>query len=137
MENKFRNEIEISLGDEVILLRPTFENIAMTETHIGSISYLAWKFSRGVRMGDDGKVDPKSLNSEETIKSLPSLTEISQVIYYNQADRKFTLEQVWDLVMGSGKARELISAITIYVGRMLSGGDFDEKKEMTVEEKKS
>lgn len=137
MENKFRNEVEISLGGEKILLRPTFENIAKTESNVGSISYLAWKFSRGVSLDDKGKVDPQSLSSEAAVKSLPSLSEATQIIFYNQAEPKFSIEDIWDLVLKTPDKKGLMMNTTVFIGRMLTGGNFDEEKEVTEDEKKS
>lgn len=133
MENKFRNELEVTLSGEKILLRPTFENIANMESNVGSIAYLAWKFSRGVTVQGDGTTKP----NEDMIKSFPSLSETAQIIFYNQAEKKLSLEEIWDLILKNGNPKDLMIKVTVFIGRTLSGGNFDEEKEATEEEKKS
>jgi len=140
--NQFRNEMEISVGAEKILLRPTFKNIAELETNLGSIAWLAWKFSRGVTQGSDGKVDANSFATSDFVKSQPSFTDIAQIIYYCQADtdpsdaskRKYSLEEIWGKVINSGAAKTLIIEITIFIGKMLAGANFDENKNASEKE---
>jgi len=145
MENKYRNEMEISLGGEKILLRPTFENIAAMESNVGSVAWLTWRYSRGVRF-KDGKVDKSTMASEAAIKALPALSETAQIIYYNQAalnpndptQKKFSLEEIWALVMGEGA--KITSQVVIYLGRITAGNkseDITELKDLTEAEKKS
>jgi len=82
MANKFRNELEIKVGDVNILLRPTFENCANLEAGLGyGLPMLAWRLSK---------------------QQMPSMTDVAKVIYFCQAEKKLTLEQVWDLVMSEG-----------------------------------
>lgn len=127
MENKFRNEMEIKLGPEKILLRPTFENIAATEANVGALQYLAVKSSRGMK-------DPKHGLS---------MSEIAQIIYYNQAavnsedvtKKKFSLEQIWDLVMQEGLY--LFQPMLVFLARMTAGNKFASLEGLTEEEKKS
>jgi hypothetical protein len=134
--NKFKNEMEITLGPEKILLRPTFENLAEMETNVGSVGYLSWKFSQGVRKNSDGSLDSSSLNSRETIQSLPSLSEITQIIYYNQAERKFEKQDIYEMIVSEGAYRDCMIAVTIFIGKMLTGGQkFDEEE--LLEKKKS
>lgn len=91
MENSFRNELEISLAGVKILLRPTFENMANTESKLGGLPYLAWKFSR-------------------TGKESATLTDCAQLIYFNQAannpadpnKKALSLEEIWALVSQEG-----------------------------------
>lgn len=109
MENQNRNEKLIKVGGQEILLRPTFENMAALESKLGSISYLTWKVSRAVsvRTGKNGV--------EEAVVSkadMPPLTWLAQVIYYCQAavkpedptQKKFSIEQIWNLVQVEGAA---------------------------------
>lgn len=96
MENKFKNEMEIKVGGEKILLRPTFENLAAMETKMGGLAYLAFKFGQGI------DIDTKTVDQLKSAKSMPSLTETAQIIYYNQAEKKFTIEQIFDLCMDEG-----------------------------------
>lgn len=127
MENKFRNEMEIKLGPEKILLRPTFENIAATESNVGALQYLAVKSSRGIK-------DPKHGLS---------MSEIAQIIYYNQAatdptdvnKKKYSLEQIWDLTMQEGLY--LFQPILIFLARMTAGNKYANIEGLTEEEKKS
>lgn len=127
MENKFRNELEIKIGGETILLRPTFENIAAMESDIGGLAYLGWKFSRGMRLGADGKVTKASMLSEASIRATPTLTECTKVIYYNQAaskpedatQKKFNLEEIWALVSKEGVA--IVKPVTIYLAQVTAG----------------
>ena len=128
MENKFRNELEIELAGEKLLLRPTFENIAAMETKLGGLAYLAWKFSRGGR-------DPKFL---------PSLTECAEIIYLNQAannptdptKKKFSMEEIWEKVQAEGLG--VIKPITIFLGRISAGNKMaPQVDELTEGQKKS
>lgn len=131
MENKYRNELEVKIGGETILLRPTFENIAAMEENIGGLSYLAWKYSRAT--GKDGQA-----------KALPGLTECAKIIYFNQAatkpddptQKKLSLEEVWDLVSKEGVA--VITPVLTFLGRITAGQKEDsEPKELSESEKKS
>ena len=128
--NNFRNEMIVELGDEKILLRPTFQNMSEMESNVASVAYLAYKFSRGMRAQDGAK-------ESEGAKSLPSLTEAAQIIYYNQAEKKFSLDEVWDKVLAVTNKTTVMVQVTIFIGKMLAGGDFDINKEVTPEEKKS
>lgn len=136
--NPFRDEMTIKLGGEAILLRPTFENIAAMEAVVGSIGYLGWKYSKGARLQRDHNA-PIDL----VIKHMPTLTEVSQIIYFNQAathpddptKKRFTLEEIWDMVRMEGVA--VTNPIVGYISRIGLGGSKEEKTEETVEEKKS
>ena len=136
MENKFRNEMEITLGGVPILLRPTFENIAAMESHVGSLAWLTWKYSRGARVTKEGS------SLESAIKSLPSLSECAQIIYYNQVAtkegdptlKKYSLEEIWQLVMQEGMG--LSGKVLEFLGRVASGGK-QETEPPTESEKKS
>jgi hypothetical protein len=142
MANKFRNELEITLGSEKILLRPTFENLAAMESDLGGVAFLSWKFSRGLRM-ENGKVDPNSVN-ELSLKSLPSMTETAKIIYYNQAatkpedptQKKYSLEEIHQMVLeeGAGACKHVI----LFIGKVTAGDKTAQTiDEMTPEEKKS
>ncbi len=131
--NKFRNEMIVKLGAEEILLRPTFENVVATETHVGGLAFLAWKFSRGSRAG-----------MLEMAKSMPTLTECAAIIFYNQAavkeddqtKKKFSLEQIWELVQSQGM-KDVIHAITVYLAKITAGATkVDELENTPSEEKK-
>lgn len=123
MGNKFRNEMEIKLGETKILLRPTFENIAATETNVGPIAYLGWKISRA-----RAESEKKNASLDKALRSVMPLTEIALIIYYNQAatdpndstQKKFSREEIWDLVCieGMGVSKPIIQ----FIARMVAGG---------------
>lgn len=137
MENKLRNELELTLGSEKILLRPTFENVAAMEANVGSVAYLGWKYSRGVKI-KDGKIEH---NMNDAVKALPSMAEAAQIIYYNQAAtkpedptlKKFSLEEIWELVLEEGAS--VTKTVVVYLTRLTSGQK--QPPQVTEEEKKS
>lgn len=92
--NPFRNEMNVELAGETILLRPTFENLAAMETDIGGIPFLAWKFGKSVSV-----VDGKMVLGQD---SLPPMSICTKVIFHNQEPKKFSLEQVHEMVMAQG-----------------------------------
>lgn len=96
MENKFRNEMLITIGGEEILLRPTFKNIAAMENAMGGIAYLGYKYGKGV------DVDTKKIDPELSAKSLPPITEAAQIFFFNQAEPKFTQEEIYELCIQEG-----------------------------------
>lgn len=142
--NSARNEIVIKLAGEDILLRPTFENIAAMEANVGGVSYLGWKYSRGVRVKENGEADLASLVSETAIKSLPSMSEVAQIIYYNQAAtkpedstlRKYSLEEIWDKLLKNGIGT-ITRQVTIYLARLTAGDRLSVVEDLSEEEKKS
>lgn len=98
MANSFRNEKEIDLNGRKITLRPTFENMSNFEGKVGSIAYVAYKWSQF------------SVN----LKNLPTLSELTMTVYYFQAahDKDFsgkllTLNEVFDLVCEEGVFKAL------------------------------
>ena len=100
MANKFRNEKIVKMGEVEILLRPTFENCANLEAALGfGIPQLAVNLA---------------------LKKMPGLAEMAKVIYFCQAEKQYTLEQIWDLVMqeGAGFGVQVIE----FVG-MVTAGD--------------
>lgn len=131
MENKFRNELEIVIGGEKILLRPTFENIASMEANVGSVAYLAWCYSRGLSGG------------KEAMKNMPSMSDSAKIIYFNQAatrsddstQKKLSLEEIWDLVMseGVGVARVVVQ----FLAKVTAGNKVVEIEELAPVEKKN
>lgn len=120
--------MEIKLGEETILLRATFENVSDMESNVGGLSYLAFKFSRGTSL-------------ETSVKSMPSLTDIAKIIYFNQAarnpedptKRKFSLEEIWDLVQAEGVA--VTTPVVTYLALITKGNK--NAPTLTEEEKKS
>ncbi len=135
--NKFKNEMEIEIGSKKILLRPTFENLAQMESNVGSVGYLSWKFSQGVRKNSDGSLDSSSLNSREVIQSLPSLSEITLIIFYNQAEKELEKEDIYELIVSEGAYRDCMIAVTIFIGRMLAGGKKFEEESLLEKKKPS
>lgn len=82
MANKFRNEKEIEVAGVKILLRPTFQNVADLENILGrGIPMLAYELSK---------------------RTIPKLTECALVVFHCQAEKKYTLEEIWDLVSSHG-----------------------------------
>lgn len=138
--NKARNELVIKVGGKEILLRPTFENIAAMETNLGSVAYLGWKYSRGVTMQNG-----KAVTTNEAIKSIPSMTEVAQIIYYNQAStkpedsslKKYSLEEIWDMMLKNGAAGEIVRSIVMYLAQLTAGDKINTVDDLSQEEKKS
>lgn len=95
MANKFKNEMEITLAGEKILLRPTFDNLAEMESKIGGLPYLAHKYGSGISKDENGKIAVSA-------KSLPPMTETAIMIYTNQAERKYTQEQIFEMCLADG-----------------------------------
>jgi len=122
--------MEIELAKVKILLRPTFENIAAMEENVGSIAWLGWKYSRGI-------------GTKDAVKSIPSMSEVAKIIYFNQAatkaddvtQKKFSLEEIWDLVLQEGAG--VSSKIMLYLGRITAGNKADEIEGLSETEKKS
>ncbi len=113
MENQYKNEMEITLGGEKILLRPTFENMAALETALGSIPFLMWKFGKGYDPVK-GVIDP-----ELAAKSLPGFAECTQIIYTNQAEKKFTRDQIFEMVCNVGIS--IAPQMVVYISKSASG----------------
>lgn len=134
----------IKLAGEDILLRPTFENIAAMEANVGGVAYLGWKYSRGVSVNKDGQANLASLVSETAIKSLPSMSEVAQIIYYNQAAtkpedptlRKYSLEEIWEKLLKNGVGG-VTRQVTIYLARLTAGDRLSGVEDLSDEEKKS
>lgn len=139
--NNARNEVTIDLAGEKIILRPTFENIAAMESNLGGISYLGWKFSRGAKLDSNGN---PVMDYGQAAKNLPSMSEIAQIIYYNQAAtkaddptlKKYSLEEVFNLVVRTGQAK-VVAPITMFITKLLAGDKLNPVDDITDEEKKS
>ena len=93
MANTYKNEKDITLNGVTITLRPSFENMANVESKLGSIAYIAWKFS----------------TFATNMKNLPGLSELTTIIYYFQAahDKEsgktlLSLEDVYNHVAAEG-----------------------------------
>jgi hypothetical protein len=96
MENKFKNEMLIEVGGEKILLRPTFENLAAMESKMGGLAYLAFKFGQGI------DIESKTVDALKSAKAMPSMTDTAQIIYFNQAEKKFSQEEIFDFCLADG-----------------------------------
>jgi hypothetical protein len=113
MENKYRNEMEIELAGEKILLRPTFENCAAIESSHGSLAWLGWKFSRGIR----------------ELKNMPGLTDVALLIYHMQAasdpddanKKKYSLQEIWEKVQANGMTIPLMNKLIEFLARTTAG----------------
>lgn len=130
MENVFRNEMEVIVGGEKILLRPTFENMAAMETKLGSVGYLAYKYG--------AQVDPNSVNNrEQVLKVLPPLTEVAQIIYLNQAKepgmKHRDLEEIFQLCLADGI--KVGAQIVLFLVRCTAGNK--NAPELTSKQKKN
>lgn len=132
--NPFRNEKKITLGAQEILLRPTFENIAALEADMGSLAYLAYKFSRGARIMREAKEAGRVVTSEDVVKCMPSLSDIAKIIFHNQANEpKKTLAEIWDMVSEEGVT--CTNAVLEYVSKVAAGKN--EVDDVKGEEKKA
>lgn len=130
MENKFRNEMEIKLAGETILLRPTFEALAKTETEIGALHWLAFKFGKGV------DVDPKTGKTVVNPETMPPLHVCAKMFFLHQAEdneRKFTLEEMAQLCIADGMKCTI--PFLQYLTRMTAGNNRPPK--LTEKQKKS
>lgn len=138
--NSARNELIIKLGGEDILLRPTFENVSSMESNLGGVAYLGWKFSRGAVKDINGVMD-----TTKAIKSLPSMSEVAQIIYYNQAavksddptQKKYSLEEIWDRLLKNGAGGTVVRDVTMYLAKLTAGDKINTIDDMTDAEKKS
>ena len=127
MENKFKNEMEIEIGGEKILLRPTFENLAAMESKMGGLAYLAFKYGQGI------DVETKTVNHLMSAKAMPPMTDTAQIIYFNQAEKKFTIEQIHELCLDEGI--KVCAQAVLFLVRCSAGNKF--AKEPTKRQKKS
>jgi len=125
MANLYRNEKEIDLKGTKILLRPTFENMANLEGKLGSIAYLAFKFSQ----------------FSTNMKNLPQLSELTFIVYYFQAahdkdygQKPLTLNEVYDLVSEVG-VFVLLTPILEFLARCTAGNKM--QPDVSEAEKKS
>lgn len=104
MANKFRNEMVVKVGGVEILLRPTFENCANLESALGYglpvLSFILYQASKD-------------------IKKMPVMTDIAKIIFFCQAEKTYTLEQIWDFMMGEG-AELTLQALT-FVAKITAG----------------
>jgi len=99
MANKFRNEMELEVAGDKILLRPTFENCANLEAALGyGLPMLAYNLAS---------------------KKMPALTDLAKVIYFCQAEKNLKLEQVWDLVQAEGV--NVTVSVLSFIAKITSG----------------
>lgn len=90
------------MGEVEILLRPTFENIANLESALGyGIPMLAFNLSKS---------------------KMPSLTDITKVIYFSQAEKAYKLDEIWQLVMAEGVS--ITTQVLEFVGKITAGDKF-------------
>lgn len=127
MANKHRNEMEISVGSQKILLRPTFENISNLESDLGSISYLSYKFGKGF------DIQTLKINQSEAIKNAPTMTETTKIIFHCQAEKNFTIEEVFELCQDEGI--KICMKIVEFLGRIAVGNKM--QKEPNARQKKN
>lgn len=116
MENKTRNEMMLDLAGEKILLRPTFDNLAAMESKMGGIAYLAFKFGGGVEIAS-GKI-----SQDAAAKAMPSMTDAAQIIYFNQAEKKFTQEEIFEMCLNTGL--KVCAEVVMFLARVSAGNKF-------------
>jgi len=110
-ENKSKNEHLIVLDGVEILLRPTFENLSLMESRLGGIAYIAWKYGKDF--------DPQNLSAASNAKSLPPLSDCAWIIFCNQADKKFSVDEIMDMCCSNGM--KVATEVMYFVGKMLAG----------------
>jgi hypothetical protein len=116
--------MEIEIGGEKILLRPTFKNMAAMETEMGSISSLVFKYGKNI------SANP----TESEIRSaLPPLTDSAKVIFYNQADPKYSIEEIYEKCLAEGV--KCGAYVMLFLVRCTSGNKL--AKEPTEKQKKN
>lgn len=105
--NKYKNELVLEIAGEKILLRPTFENIAAFESNVMGIPIMAFNMSKG------------------DLNSLLTMSQTTQLIYYFQAEKKFTLEDIHLMVMDEGLA--VTAKALPFLGKIATGAKVDNK----------
>lgn len=111
MANTYKNEKDITINGVTITLRPSFENMANMESKLGSIAYVAYKFSQFAT----------------NMKNLPGLSELTTVVYYMQAahDKEsgktlLSIEEVYELIAAEGVFK-MISPILEFLSQCTAG----------------
>jgi hypothetical protein len=127
MENKFRNEMEITLSGQKILLRPTFENLAAMEGDLGGIAYLAYKYGQGI------DIEARTVDQLKSAKAMPPITEAAKIFFFNQAEKKFTLEEIYGMCLDEGL--KVCAQAVLFLVRVSAGNKL--AKEPTRSQKKS
>lgn len=97
--NTYKNEKVIKMGDVEILLRPTFQNCVSLEAVIeGGFSGLTMRLFKS---------------------QMPGLTDITKVVYHCQAEKKYTEEEIWQLVMKEGMG--ISNQVLMFVAQITAG----------------
>lgn len=112
MENLHRNEMEIDLDSVKILLRPTFENLSAMESKLGGLAALTFKY--GSQMSGQ-----KTDDFAQMAKAFPTHTETVQIIYYNQLEKKYSIDEICELVLSTGV--KACSQALLFLVRCTSG----------------
>lgn len=128
--NPIKNEYIVKLGEEEILLRPTFENLAALETNVGSVAYLGWLYGR--------QFADKDASLEEKVKMAPPMTKSVEIIYWCQAardpddpnQRKYSREEIFEKVIDTVGVR-IKDDVILFLGKAGAGGKrvSEEKKD--------
>jgi hypothetical protein len=117
MINPLKNELEIELGAEKLLLRPSFENLAALEAQIGPLDSLSFSLSR----------------QTEDKPRLLSITESVRIIFHCQEPKNLSISEIHSLVMSAGiKARSQLYKFLLTI----TAGD-DAAAEISEEQKKN
>lgn len=123
MANKFKNEMTVKLGETEILLRPDFNNLASFESQVITLDQFSFNLVKG---------------------KILSLTQMIQVLFYFQAEKKLNLEQISQLVTET-QGIQVWAQLMPFLSQVCSGHDNFQaseakrkpKVEMTEAEKKS
>lgn len=109
MANKYKNEKIIKLGDVEILLRPTFENLAAFESNVFTLDEFMVRLVKG---------------------KLPRLSDLVRCIYFFQAEKKFNLEQVNELVMNT-TGIQISTQVLPFISKCVGG--YENSKDIELE----
>jgi len=119
--NPYKNEKLIKFGEVEILLRPTFENIAAFESSVITLDEFSIRLVKG---------------------KTPGLAVLVQAIYFFQAEKKYNLEQINQMLQDS-IGIQVNAQVLPFLGSVTAGhqSQLDVKnsvdKILSAEEKKS
>lgn len=104
--SNIKNEKTIILSGNSILLRPTFENCEALESDLGyGLPVLAHNLAK---------------------QKLPGMSDITKVIFHCQAQKVYTKNQIFDLIMSHGMM--IMTDILIFIGQITAGDKFSVEK---------
>jgi hypothetical protein len=97
------------------------------EAKLGGLAALTFKYSKNVTSENQNSKDMAEIS-----KCFPSFSETTQIVFYNQVEKKFTLDEIHELVLDAG-VKACAQAVTFLV-RCTSGSKIT--KPMTSSKKK-